>query len=70
MTQCNCDRFELLVGAATRVYTLDFLEQTGRNDATGDVYYRCRLCGTPWKRVEQKDAKTPKLIKLSKSAMA
>ena len=31
------------------------------------VYERTK---TPWKRVEQKDAKAPKLIKLPKSAMA
>lgn len=69
MSLCKCDQFEYLVGAATRVYITDFLERTGKDQEKEEVYYQCRLCGTPWKRIEQKGAKTPKLIRLSKSAM-
>ena len=68
VNNCNCDRFEYLVGAATRAYSDDFLQRTGKDEATGDVFYRCRVCGTPWKRVDEKSGKTPRLVKLSRSA--
>jgi hypothetical protein len=69
MIQCDCDRFEYLTGVATRAYMNDFFERTGKDEATGEVFYRCRLCGTPWKRLGQKEARGIKLIKLPKSAM-
>lgn len=68
MPDCKCDRFEYLAGAATKVYAADFLERTGCDEETGEVFYRCRVCGTSWKRVERKDRKSPSLIKLPSQA--
>ncbi|MEP7272738.1 MAG: hypothetical protein ABI882_14645 [Acidobacteriota bacterium] len=59
MRECSCDRFEYLVGAAIKAYSADFLERTGADPEQGLAFYRCRVCGTPWKRVDRKDQSAP-----------
>jgi len=70
MPQCRCDRIEYLIGPVTRLYIVDFLERTGKDEDTGEVHYRCRVCGCSWKRLGAKDSRVPKLIKLPGSEMA
>lgn len=69
MSPCGCDRFEWFDDPAAHLYTKDFLERTGKDDSTGEVYYRCRACGTPWKRETPKGAKDMRLVKLPKTAI-
>ena len=64
MVECNCDRFEKVVGVATRLYIADFLECTGNDPARDLVYYRCRLCGAVWKQLNIGCGPKPILIKI------
>jgi len=64
MDSCGCDKFERLVGLETRVYIVEFLEETSTDERTGAVYYRCRICGTPWKRSVEVDQRRESLVRL------
>ena len=64
MDSCGCDKFDRLVGLETRVYIIEFLEETSTDERTGAVYYRCRICGTPWKRSAEVDQRRESLVRL------
>lgn len=68
MTSCSCERFERLAGAAIKAYSADFLERASSEPEKGTVYYRCKVCGTPWKRVDAHDHQPAALIKLPRDA--
>lgn len=63
-TSCACDRFERLTGVATSAYLADFLERTGAEADGTTTYYRCRVCGRPWKCVKEEGERRPTLIRL------
>jgi hypothetical protein len=64
MSSCGCDKFERLVGLETKVYIVEFLEETSTDEESGVVYYRCRICGTPWKRAGEADQRRESLVRL------
>jgi hypothetical protein len=62
-TDCACDRFARLEGAATQAYISQFLERTAVDEEEGRTHYICRICGRPWVRIESEDQRKPSLIR-------
>jgi len=65
MSSCGCDKFERLVGVETRAYIANFLDETSTDEQGGVVYYRCRICGTDWKRTAEADQRRQSLVRLA-----
>ncbi len=63
-TECACDRFERLEGAATQAYISQFLEKTDADEATGRTWYVCRVCRRPWRRETAEGNRKPSLVRL------
>jgi len=63
-TECACDRFERLEGAATQAYTSQFLEKADVDEDAGKTYYVCRICGRPWMREIIEGNRKPSLVRL------
>ncbi len=62
-SQCACQKFDRLEGAATQGYITQFLQKTGADDAA--IYYQCRVCQTKWKKIEE--SKRPSLVQVERS---
>ena len=62
-SDCACDRFAHLEGAATQAYISQFLEKTAVEEGAGQTHYICRRCGRPWVRIESEDQRKPSLIR-------
>lgn len=66
-TNCGCDKFDHLEGAATQAYIARFLERIAADQEGHAVYYRCRVCGVSWKRIEEEGQRRPSLVRIATS---
>jgi hypothetical protein len=62
-TECACELFEQLEGAAAQAYTLQFLEKTDVDEKTGKTHYLCRICGRAWVRETIEGNRKPSLVR-------
>ncbi|MFN7944880.1 MAG: hypothetical protein U0Z53_05980 [Blastocatellia bacterium] len=62
-SRCACQQFARLQGAAAQAYSASFLERVA-GDEPSAALYRCRECGTRWRKVETEGEKRASLLRL------
>jgi hypothetical protein len=63
-SQCPCQQFDRLEGAATQGYITQFLQKMNTDD--GAIHYKCRVCQTRWKKIEE--SKRPSLMRMGEAS--